>query len=194
MEKFNDKYGAILTETNWDKNPVFKANPVFFPINKPEDLYLYKTGKNQYYKKNNRFINKKSNKTIGYFNIEYSHLYREINQADYLILALRRTQNFESTTFTQTIDNRLVIPDEYIKIKTINKVIEPNKLSLYGIVCFKGNDPKYGHYVGFYICKGVWYFYDDLGETTIRKIGTYQNLLDYNNKQVSTNGILFIYC
>jgi hypothetical protein len=64
-------------------------------------------------------------------------------------------------------------------------------LTLHAIVVHEGSDSG-GHYTAYIKCKGVWFYYDDL-PNTIRRVGTYDQMMNAN-PSVKTNGVQYFYC
>ena len=55
-----------------------------------------------------------------------------------------------------------------------------------------GHEIHSGHYVTYFKCEGLWYYYNDLGPK-IKLIGNYEDLLSYKSESVKTKGALYFY-
>lgn len=129
-----------------------------------------------------------------------SILTQTIQEAKYLILNIGRasvveddtgeaaTQIINGAPYYQALINEVKItPEQVLRL-------QDGELRLTAIITFKGDDVFYGHYFGFYCCRGTWYKYDDMNKGKIVEIGNYQELLDYDDQFVVRRGMSFFYC
>lgn len=88
--------------------------------------------------------------------------------------------------------NTLIIPDEKLDPQVVMSVIHPETpMQLQSIVAYAG----YPHYVAFAKnpTTGTWYFYNDIGKPPVVRVGSYQQLLRFQNQLVPKLGVLFFY-
>jgi len=100
-----------------------------------------------------------------------------IIQAPYLIFNLKRASPYS----TRTISTK-IIPD-----KTI--IVGNKSLSLSAIVVHRGSRSG-GHYTAYLKLGQVWYYYNDLGPS-IKRVGTYKNLLSYDPSPIKYGTLHF---
>lgn len=55
-----------------------------------------------------------------------------------------------------------------------------------------GHEIHSGHYVTYFKCEGLWYYYNDIGPK-IKLIGNYEDMLSYKSESVKTKGALYFY-
>ena len=98
------------------------------------------------------------------------------------------TQVINGVVYQQAhINEAKIIPEETI-------TLDNGSLRLCAVVTFRGENVFHGHYFGFYCCRETWYKYDDIGGGTILPIGTYQQLLEFEEGYVLRRGISYFYC
>ena len=75
------------------------------------------------------------------------------------------------------VNEHLIVPESVIHLPS-------NELTLTSIITFRGENVFYGHYFGFFRCDDNWYKYDDSEGGRITRIGSYDELLQYDSQFV----------
>jgi uncharacterized UBP type Zn finger protein len=70
--------------------------------------------------------------------------------------------------------------------------INGKTITLFGIICHKGESTDAGHYVAYArkFNSDVWFFYDDL-DNALKEIGVFENMK--KRREISTHGVLYFY-
>ena len=156
------------TTTSWEKSETNDINslPIKYIYNIKCGLNITKT---VLYEEIEEVTDWKFNqkKTIGKFN------------SPYIIFNVRRQTQNDFTNY-----DRIYAPETFI----LNNV----QLTLSAIVVYTGR----AHYIANFKCKGEWYLYNDNPKDKthfIKKIGSYNTLINMKEHNPMTNGTLFFY-
>ncbi len=153
-----------------DASPIFDINYQSISKTTTLDKLIKKVDDSGRLSKEDRYKLSKDGK-VKYFQRRLQ--YNRPTRHDYFIVNLERQAPY------QEFLNTKVIPEETLSIG--NKI-----LRLFAIVIWDE-----GHYTSMLKCK-EWHYYNDLVRD-IKNIGTYKEMLSYNENIVQTNGTLFFY-
>jgi hypothetical protein len=187
LKKTLKTYDGYFKNINADKAIYHDTeHNILYTIDNPDEKYRYKHDGNM--------IKTIDGTVLQYENINSMIETHILDSAKSLILTIDRYIPIDIyNTNNPIIQDDLGISKYFnfkkiIPNKTINLKNNQKPLNLYGIITYSD-----GHYIAFYNCDDIWYEYNDMPAIKIKKIGSYDNLLEYNSEFVKTNSKVLIY-
>jgi ubiquitin C-terminal hydrolase len=185
-------YRGIVGVNNWSYSPgkrVFEKGDQTLPIdslqyNKKQKSLMWQDEKialtgftraiTQGFIEKGRFVIINLTRTSPVLDASNNYTYQRMNGVQYVVAKINESR---------------IVPEEIIRPEK-----SESPLRLTGLVTFQGDNVLYGHYFGFYECNGRWYKYNDTDASQITEIGTYQDLISYNNSYVQRRSVSLLYC
>jgi len=107
-------------------------------------------------------------------------------RTNFLVIDLQRRKSLLSRRALQT----RIIPDQILPPESVSSE-SGHPLELQSVVAYAGSP----HYVAFAKdpSSGTWYYYNDIGNPPIESVGSYENLLAFQDQLIQNLGVLFFY-